>query len=422
MYENNPVPARIHPEFPLNPEESEFRRAYQGAFWGVVEYTTDPFLLGRVRVRVPDVYGDENQTPTDLIPWALPCFPGFMFSPPQVGDGVWVIFQQGDSQYPVYMGWCPATPTTVQFRQRHPKKIKLQYRSPCDHIDENNDPRMPLSEDTLTAGEEPEGANIETYSTPAGIPETPPECRKSRTWDPNIRQVMKSWRGHTIQYDDNPECEHLKIIDRFGQQMTFECAVKWTPNLNNASPRGDSITNMVVRGIGEADRLVKDGRTQLPIVKAYQRPGENEKCRITITDALSQYMEFWAERDRARIRIQGSRRKDDDRTPNHWIQISSKIDPPDEHIELASREGHSIRIDETKNWIRIKHKAPHTQEFNPNNIILALENTHKRLVWLENLMMKYNSHQHTGCGGPALSGPPTVPLTDGDGTTITLAG
>jgi hypothetical protein len=277
----------------------------------------------------------------------------------------------------------------------------------------------------MVAGEEPEGANIETYLTPAGIPETPPECRKSRTWDPNVRQVMKSWRGHTIQYDDNPEREHLKIIDRFGQQLTFECAVKWDSNKNNASPRGDSITNMVVQGIGEADRLVDDGRTQLPITKAYQRSGENEKCRITLTDAMSQYIEFWAERDRARIRIQSSRRKDDDSTPNHWFQISSKIDPPDEHIEMHTREGHLIRIDETANRIRITHKQPHSQEFNSSHIILALENTYKRLVWLENMMATFNNHTHLynpGPGAPVPTNRPIPQLLSSDGTTITLAG
>lgn len=63
----------------------------------------DPMQIGRLQVQVPDVAG--------LIPtsWAMPCFPmsgkqmgAYML--PQVGAGVWVEFEQGDPDYPIWSG------------------------------------------------------------------------------------------------------------------------------------------------------------------------------------------------------------------------------------------------------------------------------------------------------------------------------
>ena len=76
-------------------------------FWGKYRATVlnniDPMQLGRILVTVPDVQG--------IIPssWAMPCVPiagkqmGTYFVP-QIGAGVWVEFEQGDPDYPVWVG------------------------------------------------------------------------------------------------------------------------------------------------------------------------------------------------------------------------------------------------------------------------------------------------------------------------------
>ena len=173
---------------PISPSELPQGRKYIGPYWGIVEATTDPLLLGRCRIRVHTVYGDENQTPCNALPWAAPCFPAFFFNPPQVGDAVWVQFQEGDARYPVYIGWMPTIPDDAQVRQRHPRKIPLQYDGDIEdgHPYDKLSPRMNDTEDRPFAGEEPPGSNIEMYSTPGGIPETFPEVRNGRSWDPNI--------------------------------------------------------------------------------------------------------------------------------------------------------------------------------------------------------------------------------------------
>ena len=76
---------------------------YLGKFRGVVTDTTDPLMMGRVKATVPDVFGD------DPCGWAMPCAPfggsgiGF-FAVPPVGAGVWIEFEQGDPDYPIWAG------------------------------------------------------------------------------------------------------------------------------------------------------------------------------------------------------------------------------------------------------------------------------------------------------------------------------
>ncbi len=92
---------------------------FYGKFRGVVTDNQDPSSLGRVRARVPDVFGDETSG------WAMPAIPyagdgvGLFLLPP-VGALIWVEFEHGDPEYPVWTGcfWAtgqvPATPADPQ--------------------------------------------------------------------------------------------------------------------------------------------------------------------------------------------------------------------------------------------------------------------------------------------------------------------
>ena len=363
----------IRPGMPVSQERLQQAKRFTSIYPGIVEITTDNRLLGRCRVRVPTIHRDESCVPTNALPWARPCFPAFMFDPPQVGDQVWVMFQDGDIRYPVYLGWFPTIPSVAQQMQRHPGKIPLAYDGDVDNgkpLDKLA-PRQFSEYETPQAGDEPDGGPIENYVTPAGVPQTPPEVRRGRSWDPNIRGI-KSWRGHSILWNDHPEAEYLKVIDRSGQMLFFDCAVDFNFDKHNVTPRGNSIENCFVKGIGEADKKVHHERTQLPIDKMRQRPGENRRASIRMTDLFGQYLEFWAEKDRANIRLQSSRRKDDDKTPNHFIEIKSSLDPKDEHILIRTREGHQIRLDETRDEIIIQHRLGSIIKIDPRaNIRLS---------------------------------------------------
>ena len=76
---------------------------FYGKYRGIVTDINDPLMTGRIRARVPDVLGDIESG------WALPCAPfggsgmGF-FALPKVGAGVWIEFEHGDPDYPIWVG------------------------------------------------------------------------------------------------------------------------------------------------------------------------------------------------------------------------------------------------------------------------------------------------------------------------------
>lgn len=78
-------------------------RQFYGKYRGVVRDNRDPQQRGRIRALVPDVFGE------DLSGWALPCTPyagknvGLFLVPPQDAS-VWIEFEHGDPEYPVWSG------------------------------------------------------------------------------------------------------------------------------------------------------------------------------------------------------------------------------------------------------------------------------------------------------------------------------
>jgi hypothetical protein len=74
---------------------------FYGKYRGRVEDINDPLKLGRIRALVPAV---DRMTAN----WALPCAPyaapqGFLFLPP-VGASVWIEFEAGDPNAPIWSG------------------------------------------------------------------------------------------------------------------------------------------------------------------------------------------------------------------------------------------------------------------------------------------------------------------------------
>jgi uncharacterized protein involved in type VI secretion and phage assembly len=139
-------------------------RRFYGKYRGLVVDNHDPESLGRLTLRVPSVLG-----PKVVTGWALPCVPyggdlnqGFLCIP-EPGAGVWVEFEEGDLEFPIWVGtfWS-----------------KLGR--------DNSELPKPNNAD----GSEQE--NVQK---------------------PPTRKIIKTKRGHTIQFEDADGEERIIICD-----------------------------------------------------------------------------------------------------------------------------------------------------------------------------------------------------------------
>jgi hypothetical protein len=85
---------------------SFIKRRFYGKYRGLVVDNVDVEQLGRISATVLDVLGD---TPTT---WALPCLPvtgmiglqSGMYAVPAIGANVWIEFEHGDVNKPIWSG------------------------------------------------------------------------------------------------------------------------------------------------------------------------------------------------------------------------------------------------------------------------------------------------------------------------------
>lgn len=104
---------------------------FPGVWLGkVVEVEDDETRVGRLKVEIPDVYG-ENIPPENL-PWSYPIFPtpihvpqrSGIFTIPKKGANVCVLFERGDMQSPRWFGgWTPDNRIPFDFQQSEGDKF-----------------------------------------------------------------------------------------------------------------------------------------------------------------------------------------------------------------------------------------------------------------------------------------------------------
>ncbi len=136
---------------------------YYGKYRGIVVDNKDPEQLGRLKAKVPAVLGNDVVTG-----WAAPCLPyggapgqGFFFIP-EVEAGVWVEFEAGDLEFPIWVGTYWAKPGG-----------QSEVPTPVDA----------------------EGS--EQYAVQ----------------DPPTRKIIKTLKGHTIQLEDADNEESIIVVE-----------------------------------------------------------------------------------------------------------------------------------------------------------------------------------------------------------------
>lgn len=138
-------------------------RRYYGKYRGFVVDNDDPACLGRLKLKVPSVLGNEVVTG-----WALPCTPyggaanqGFLFIPERE-SGVWVEFEEGDLEFPIWVGtfWS-----------------------------------KPGGDSELPKNNKPDGSE------------------DGNLQNPQTRKIIKTLKGHTIQFEDKDGEDMITLVE-----------------------------------------------------------------------------------------------------------------------------------------------------------------------------------------------------------------
>jgi uncharacterized protein involved in type VI secretion and phage assembly len=84
-------------------DDSETKKRFFGKYRGLVIDNLDPLEIGRIQAQVPDVL---DEAPSS---WALPCIPAAgsqagCFIVPPIGSQVWIEFERGDPDFPIWTG------------------------------------------------------------------------------------------------------------------------------------------------------------------------------------------------------------------------------------------------------------------------------------------------------------------------------
>jgi uncharacterized protein involved in type VI secretion and phage assembly len=148
-------------------------RRYYGKYRGFVVDNADPANLGRLKLKIPSVLGSDVVTG-----WAMACAPfggianqGFLFIPER-DTGVWVEFEEGDLEFPIWVGTFWSKPG-----------------------DESELPR-------------PNNAD----GTEQGIVQDPITCK-----------IIKTKKGHTLQFEDADDGEMITLREgKKGHVLTMD--------------------------------------------------------------------------------------------------------------------------------------------------------------------------------------------------------
>ena len=120
---------RYYGELPYGAPPNTITQPFYGKYRGKVVFNKDPLNLGRIQVEVPSVYGSGTNN------WAMPCTPyggkdfGW-FAIPTVGSNIWVEFEGGDPDYPIWVGCFWGEDQLPQAaRVEEPDKVQV-FRTP----------------------------------------------------------------------------------------------------------------------------------------------------------------------------------------------------------------------------------------------------------------------------------------------------
>jgi small nuclear ribonucleoprotein (snRNP)-like protein len=161
-----------------DPRIERLESLYYGKYRGIVTHNADPEQLGRLRLLVPSLFGgtfaDGAASDDNLVTdWAWPCVPaggaanqGELYIP-EVGAKVWVEFEEGNLDCPIWVGTFWAKPG---------------------------------GQSELPKPNGPDGAELDAV--------------QGSDTEPPTRKIIKTKKGHTIQLEDKDGEELILIVHK----------------------------------------------------------------------------------------------------------------------------------------------------------------------------------------------------------------
>ena len=217
-------------------------RRFYGKYRGFVVDNADPENLGRLKLSVPSVLGNEIVTG-----WAMPCLPyggmanqGFLFIP-EVEAGVWVEFEEGDLEFPIWVGTFWSKP--------------------------GGESELPK----LNAADGAEKDNVQS---------------------PPTRKIIKTAKGHTLQFEDAEGYERITICEaEHGQIITMnQDGITFTDGANGNNLLLDS------NGITIEDKngnVITMDSSSVTIKSSSIKIGENATEPLVLGNQLKMALDNW---------------------------------------------------------------------------------------------------------------------------------
>ena len=226
----------------LYPEVKEkLEGRYYGPYKAFVRDVADPKRTGCIRVYCPGVMGEED-VESQWLDWCRSKQQGL--NVPPLGSTVWIEFEEGQPDYAVYTpGWLrgsdlsdteaplaglgyPSSPDPTWLPYQAFKDASSATVSEAPYA--TGGTRSPANFPGTAAAPLPGGAK--QYMGSGGFgPRVTVEMARSTAYDKApVYPYNKTWvteQGHTLEFDDTPGAERMRIKHKSGTQIIFDFAM-----------------------------------------------------------------------------------------------------------------------------------------------------------------------------------------------------
>ena len=187
------------PSNPFHWQQDPSRFKHYGLYKGKIEQRVDPERLGRLRVRIVGIHSPS--IPLEMLPWVSPknnaWQQGGDFLIPPIGETVWVQFEGGLIEYPVWEGgWWGVRETPIGQSQQLGTSANVELPT------------------TVFGGQRHTDGPLKMEDTPGANPGDQPN---------NFPRI--SPLGKHIEFDDRKKKQKVVLADQVDNGMHLDCEV-----------------------------------------------------------------------------------------------------------------------------------------------------------------------------------------------------